>query len=304
MTPSLAQRETECPACGARQSESAAIVGTICRSCGESYSVPPLPEPNRSKALRLWVASVAGMTRQGWTAVKSQCRRPPATGRLRHGRLLPTPFQIVDDPPCPIQAFPAGHRRVACPFCQAPANLPARAISHACSECGQHFPTRDYTIDSEIHANLATAGTVLIHHRGCLIASSLRCGELIVYGQTEGALTVTGLAEYHGPGDTIGELHCGHLVMARDARRTFHQRIFAIAADIHGDVTGDLCCAGRLHISRGAAVHGDVLAGQIQLDAGGQINGSMGTLTAVLSPNARLTETARALRHNFGQVAR
>lgn len=300
MTPSLAHRETECPACGGRQSESAAVLGTICRSCGESYPVSPLPEPNRSSALIHRVASLTGWARQGWAAVKSQCRRPPAAGRLRQDRLVPTPFRIVDDPPGPHQALPAGHRRVACPFCQAPAILPARAISHACAECGQHFPLRDYTIDSEIHANLATAGTVLIHHRGCLVASSLRCGELIVYGQTEGALTVTGCAEYHGRGDTIGELHCGHLVVARGARRTFHQRIFAIAADIHGEVTGDLCCAGRLHISRGAAVHGDVLAGQIQLDAGGQINGSMGTVTAMLSPGARPTETARALRHNFG----
>jgi cytoskeletal protein CcmA (bactofilin family) len=211
-----------------------------------------------------------------------------------------TPFKIVD--PGELEDGPVrGTRRVACPFCQAPARLPTAALSHCCAECGRHYLLQDRDIYGEVHANVATAGTVVVHHGARLVSAWVRCGELVVHGQAAGALTVTGRAEYHGQGEALGELHCGHLVVVRGAHRGFHQRVFAMAADIHGEITGDVCCAGRLQVSRGGAVNGSVLAGQVAIDAGGRINGSMATIQAVLRPGARLTDTARELLQNFGQ---
>lgn len=303
-----AQREVECPSCGHCQSEPAGIIGTICVACRESFPVKPLDEARKRRESGYWGRTLGGAVGEAWTAVRRGWRRQPAAEHLRSRRVLATPFQIVEDGlACADlglgQTVAPGRRQVACPYCQAPAELPMRALSHACPECGRHFPLRDHDIDGEVQANLATAGGVVVHHRGRLVAASVRCGELVVRGQATGAFTVTGRAEYFGRGETIGELHCGHLVLARGARRTFHQRIFALAADIHGELTGDICCAGRVHISRGGAVDGSVLAGHILLDAGGRLNGSMATLTAVLRPDARLTGTAREMRHNFGQEA-
>jgi cytoskeletal protein CcmA (bactofilin family) len=75
-----------------------------------------------------------------------------------------------------------------------------------------------------------------------------------------------------------------------------------MAADITGKLQGDLWCAGRLRVPRGAEIDGDVLAGQVILEAGGRINGSVGTLpTVVPRPDAVLPASARALLHQFGQ---
>jgi cytoskeletal protein CcmA (bactofilin family) len=227
-------------------------------------------------------------------------RTGPESARLRRGRFVAMPFTTVE--PGDAEDGPVrGTRRVACPFCQAPARLPTAALSHCCAECGRHYLLQDRDIYGEVHANLATAGTIVVHHRARLVSAWARCGGLVVHGQAAGALTVTGRAEYHGQGKALGELHCGHLVITRGAHRSFHQRVFAMAADIHGEITGDVCCAGRLQVSRGGAVNGAVLAGQVAIDAGGRINGSMATLQPVLGPAARLTDTARDLLQHFDQ---
>lgn len=219
---------------------------------------------------------------------------------MRRGRFAATPFQNIDS--VDAEESPVrGTRRLACPFCQAPARLPNAALSHNCGECGRHYLTQDHGIDGEVHANLATAGAIVVHHGARLVSAWVRCGELVIHGQAAGALTVTGRAEYHGRGEALGELHCGHLLVTRGSRRGFHQRIFAMAADIHGEINGDICCAGRLLITRGGAVNGAVLAGQISIDAGGRLNGSMATLEAALRPGAGLTGTSRELLRHFTQ---
>ena len=300
MTTTPAQRIVECPFCHHRQNEPATVVGTVCQACRESYAVPPQESAGAGIGMGLLARTLSGRVRGGWSALIRPWRTGPESARLRRGKFVATPFTLAD--PGEIEGGQVrGTRRVACPFCQAPARLPSGALSHCCAECGRHYRLQDRDIYGEVHANLATAGTVIVHHGARLVSASVRCGELVVHGQVGGALTVTGRAVYHGRGEAVGELHCGHLVIARGAHRSFHQRIFAMAADIHGEITGDICCAGRLQVSRGGAINGSVLAGQIAIDAGGRINGSMATLQAVLRPDARLTSTAREFLKNFGQ---
>lgn len=288
----------ECPACGHEQAEPATVVGTICVQCRESFPVPPLPSSEPRHPESQITREIRGRLAESWRTLKSRWHRRPESARLGRGTFVASPFTLVDSEDAPEVR---GTRRVACPFCQAPVRLPSSALSHCCAECGRHFPLANHDISGVVHANLATAGAVAVHHAGSVTSAWMRCGELVVHGRVTGAVTVTGRAEYHGTGESVGELHCGHLVVARGAHRIFHQRVFAMAADIHGELTGDVCCAGRLQVSRGGAVHGSVLAGQLALDAGGRINGSMATLTAVLRPESRLTATARELLRDFRQ---
>lgn len=276
------------------------MVGTICQACRESYAVPQVVATERWSLFGNVTRALGGRFLEGWAEVSRRWRGTPVSGRLRRGRFLATPFKIVDPGEAEVGTV-AGSRRVACPYCQAPARLPGKALTHCCPECGRHYPLRDHDIYGQVHANLATAGTVTVHRGAHLEAASVRCGQLTVHGQIAGALTVTGRAEYHGSGEAVGELHCGHLVVTRGTHRIFHQRIFAMVADVDGEITGDVCCAGRLHVSRGGAINGTVLAGQMAIDAGGRINGSMATLPAVLRPGSRLTQTARDLLNDFGQ---
>lgn len=294
------QRVVECPSCHHRQAEPETVVGTICQSCRESFAVPPGPPTSEARGIGALSRTLGGIAREQWSTFFRRWRAQTPSTRLGRGRLVATPFTIVDAPD-PAAANPAGTRRVACPHCQAPARLPVSALTHCCTECGRHYQLEDHAISGEVHANLATAGRVIVHHGACLEAAWVRCGELIVHGQAAGAFTVTGRAEYHGSGEAVGELHCGHLVVCRGAHRVFYQRVFALTADIHGEITGDVCCATRLRVSRGGAVHGAVLAGQMAIDAGGRVNGSMATLRAVHQPGARLTQTARDLLSDFGQ---
>ena len=289
----------DCPACGHRQAEPATVVGTICSHCRESFPVPPIPSGLPPPTTGTLIArEISGRIAESWRSLASRWHRRPESARLGRGKFVTSPFSIVETGETDEVR---GTRRAACPFCQAPVRLPASALSHCCAECGRHFPLANHDISGVVHANLATAGIVAVHLSGNITSAWTRCGELVVHGTLTGAVTVTGRAEYHGTGESLGELHCGHLVVARGARRVFHQRVFAMAADIHGELTGDICCAGRLQVSRGGAVHGSVLAGQLALDAGGRINGSMATLTAILRPESRLTATARELLRNFGQ---
>jgi cytoskeletal protein CcmA (bactofilin family) len=304
MTSAVTQRDVECPHCRHRQSEAVDVLVTICRDCRESFAVPPAPaRDGHPPSLRALARTLTGHAREGWSEFGRRWHAQPTSPRLRHGPwLAAAPLPTSEDAGgCSSPASPAGFKEVLCPYCHATAWLPSTALTGCCSACSRHFSLQNHEIRGLIHTNLVTAGTLVIHYGAQLVSSWIRCGELFAYGQTTGSLTIGGRACYHGHGETVGEVHCGHLIVARGARRVFHQRIFAMAADIDGELHGDLCCAGRLRVPRGAMIDGDVLAGQVVLEAGGRINGSVGTLPAVLRPGAPLAATARALLHNFAQ---
>jgi cytoskeletal protein CcmA (bactofilin family) len=294
-----ALRDVECPSCHHRQTEVVSVVGTICRGCRESFTLPRQPGLGRGAECLEVLQACGGRALESLSSWTKRWRKKPSTPRLT--RVAP-PVRLTAGEAVGRSALEAADQReVTCPHCQLPAVVPGAALSHCCLECGSYFPLGDYEISGVSQANLATAGTVSIHHGARLDAAWVRCGELVVYGQATGALTVTGTAEFHGEGDSVGELHCGHLIVASGARRIFHQRIFALSADINGEISGDVCCAGRLQVARGGAIHGAVLAGQVAIAPGGRINGSMATRSAVRPAGARLNQTARELLENFGQ---
>jgi cytoskeletal protein CcmA (bactofilin family) len=265
--------------------------------------VVEMPPPSRWRAFGGWSRACGVRLLDGWDVMRRRWRVRPATGRLSHPKYDGWVPSLADGGREEAEDWEAWGRWLACPWCQAPAWVPRRALNHACFECGGHFRFEDHVIAGEVNAKVVTAGLMVVRRRGRLVSTSTRCGELVVHGEVSGAITVSGRAEFHGSGESVGQLRCGHLIVMPGARRTFHHRIFAAAADIDGELTGNICCIGRLRIPRGAVIHGNVLAGQIALDAGGTVHGTMGTLPATdtMGPATHQSETARVLLHDFGR---
>ena len=176
--------------------------------------------------------------------------------------------------------FRADQRReTECFDCGTRHDVSRTAASSSCPQCGAYIDLRDIDVRDRAHRKIRTRGTVTVHSGAVLASPGIQCGDLRVFGQISGSVRASGTVTFAASGKVLGEIHCRHFVVEKRSRIQFLQRVFCETADIRGSVAGDLCCRNQLTVRRGGSVDGVVLAGRMQLDEGGVINGPTGILS-------------------------
>ena len=174
----------------------------------------------------------------------------------------------------------ADERPAICPHCAALCPAPPAARAAHCLSCGSHFSLEDTIVSDTCGLRLITRGKVTIHHGGRVDAPQLVCGDLLAFGAVSGSIAASGHAELHGESHSAGSLQASHLLLAPDARWTFHGPIRVRSAEILGHLTGNIDCLGRLRLARTAIITGSVRTAQLSIEPGGQIHGPVSTLPA------------------------
>lgn len=153
-----------------------------------------------------------------------------------------------------------------------------------CPHCGAFISLEDVEINMATNQAIKTRGDVLIRKRGHLSTDLVICRDIRCQGIIEANIQAAGDAAFRTVGNIIGEVHCKRFFIEKGADVTFLNLIHAEEAEIQAKITGTILCTGPLTIGKDGAVNGDVTARSVNIEPGGELNGSMNIVRTQMMP--------------------
>ncbi|MGZ4985176.1 MAG: bactofilin family protein [Chthoniobacterales bacterium] len=259
----------ECPHCGFKQMEYAAVKSTMCRQCGSAF-VPSAPKQPEIK--------------------------------LRAPReLKPTPPPSPEEPSLlnKIEGFwkPQRSSVVECFECKTRQEINTAVDSTTCRKCSAHLDLRDYKITTSFSRAIRTHGELHVTARGDLSSSQVACRAALIEGKLRGDLHCAGTATINYSGKIPGRLSADHVLIERKSEVQFFRRVRTKSIEIRGHMTGEIIASGVVVIHRNASLDGNVTAKAISVEKGGMFTGqlvigSTGLTQAELLPAQKPAEAA------------
>ncbi len=144
-----------------------------------------------------------------------------------------------------------------------------------CPACAASISIEDVEINMASTQSIKTRGNVIIRKRGHLSTRSVQCRDLNCQGMIEANVTCSGDATFRTTGNITGEIRCQRLIIEKTADITFLKPVFAADVEIHARVTGTIFSSGPVLITSNGSINGDVIAGSVSIESGGQLNGTI-----------------------------
>lgn len=181
---------------------------------------------------------------------------------------------------------------VRCYRCDHVRNVSRYAKSTQCARCSAYISLANYEIKTIKRLTLRTRGDIEIARRGGLVnRSEIACHHLTVNGAIDATVDCSGDAIFRHSGTVRGRLYCDKLFVGKRCEVRFPDGVMANRAEIAGHLIGDLTCTGRVVVTRGGVIEGDLAAVALELKTGGRVSGE-----TKLDP---ATSTAPPLRKGF-----
>lgn len=149
-----------------------------------------------------------------------------------------------------------------------------------CPSCGAYISLEDVELNMPSTQVIKTRGDVLIRKRGHLTATDLFARDLRCFGIVSANIHCSGDAIFKSTGTVIGEVHCRKFIVEKGADLQFMNEIHADEIEINAPVKGHFFSKGKLSILGTGAVDGGVTGRSINIEPGGELNGSMNILRA------------------------
>ena len=160
---------------------------------------------------------------------------------------------------------------LVCHSCSQKIQVPARALSALCPLCRTHLQLGDYILKTGTRrSKVHTLGNVMIAANACLSRLNIICQDLTMKGTGDGSIQCKGrLCIYSKPVITQA-VQANTLELRRGSHLKLEQDMHVQDAEIYGQLTGFIHASGRVHVHRGAILHGDCRALVLTIDPGGQ----------------------------------
>ncbi|MDQ2918935.1 MAG: polymer-forming cytoskeletal protein [Verrucomicrobiota bacterium] len=245
--PGPAKLSVECPHCGFKQMEYAAVKSTMCRQCGSAF-VPSAPKQAEIK--------------------------------LRAPREVPAASPSVREEPSilnKIEGFwkPQRSSIVECFECKAKQEVTSAATSTTCPKCSAHLDLRDYKITTSFSRAIRTHGEVHVTAKGDLSSSNVVCSSALIEGKLRGDLHCAGTVTINYSGKIPGRISGGHVLIERKSEVQFFRRVRTKSIEIRGQMTGEVIAEGVVVIHRNASLDGNVTAKSISVEKGATFSGQL-----------------------------
>ncbi len=273
--PAPAKLSVECPHCGFKQLEYAAVKSTMCRQCGGAFS-PATPKPAE---IRL-------------RAPRELASAPSAAAQAAADSLIQK-----------IEGFWGKQRSavVECFECKTQQEVISAASSTTCRRCSAHLDLRDYKITASFSRAIRTHGELHVTSKGDLSSSQVACRSALIEGKLRGDLHSSGAVTINYSGKIPGRISASHLLIERRAEVQFFRRVRVKSLEIRGRMTGDVMADTVVVIHRNASLDGNVTAKSISVEKGGMFSGqliigSSGLTQAELLPAQQPSPEAAANR--------
>lgn len=298
--------EVACPLCGSKQKAPRLVVTTFCRNCGEHLRIEKNGQVIASVRINPVPSSLypavsqpkPGEASQPVTSFQkeepsSQQEDSAAKGTVENKGLnegaVAARGLAAAHPPGAFEPRTALQRmasqvgrtphhyfkEVECFDCRHHFKVGRSARSTACPACGSHLCLEDVEINSTSSTPVRTRGDVIIRKHGNLQCTEIRCCNLKVLGTVSAAIDCTGDFFVRSTGVIIGEVHCHRLVVEKGSDVHFMNKITAAEAAISGRILGNIHCSGSVNISASGVVQGDVTGRAVNIEPGGQLDGTI-----------------------------
>jgi cytoskeletal protein CcmA (bactofilin family)/ribosomal protein S27E len=170
-----------------------------------------------------------------------------------------------------VECFECGHRF----------KVSRSSKTAECSHCGATVCLEDFDINLHHTTPIRTRGDVTIRKPGRVTTSQVECKSLFCQGK----LAVESLhcrqdAVFRAGADVEAEIACQHLIVEKGADVTFVKAVHAEDMTLNGRVTGTLQAKGKITIGINGSVNGDITAGAVLIEPGGELNGAMNIVRA------------------------
>ena len=260
--------EVACPSCGHLQKESALVVSTQCRACGENFKVEdgkavlrikPSTRLVKTRAEDSPLAAHESAIRSTTTAFRS----PSAAAAPKQG-LLERLFNRVKPP-----------RDITCLSCHHAYKVAGDAQSTQCPRCSTYISLLDYEITQSWQKRIQTRGNVIIQKGGSISGVPIQCHHLIVWGEFNGSVDCSGSLIIRNHGRILGKVRCKELRVEKGARVEFLNPVFAETAYIDGIVTGQIICTGSVTLEKRTHLTGSVKTSSLIVKPGAKHSGSI-----------------------------
>ena len=229
----------ECPHCGFKQTEYAAIKTTICRQCGRSFS-PTAPKTG------LTLTPGSGSSEQ----LPLHRKLEGIWGRQRN-------------------------RVVSCFECKRKHEVSDAATSTNCPGCSAHIDLRDYKITTSFSRTIRTRGDLHLTNKGDLSSTSVICHSAVVEGKLRGNLECEESMTINLVGKIPGRIGAQNVVVERKSDIQCFRRVRVANIDIRGRMSGEIIATGAVTIRKGGCLEGNVTAKSIAIEKGGLFSGQL-----------------------------
>jgi len=261
----IAKQAVTCPHCGGMQQESAGVISTFCRSCGQHFTIggktPAAPAAPTS-------AQPSGLLRK-LEPLASRLLVWAEPWILRNQPVIEKCRELYE------RWRPPEFRRVRCHQCGRIHQAPYQAASTECPNCHTHIDLVDVLIEKRVGRVVCTRGKLTIKKFGYLNNQTTICGSADIGGGAAGKLFCDGETKIR----TVGRLNCeigsrrvrvekgADVVVAHPIR--VHDMI------VQGKLTARIYCNGTLRILKRGFLKGEVHARSIMVDKGGLLQAEL-----------------------------
>jgi cytoskeletal protein CcmA (bactofilin family) len=166
-------------------------------------------------------------------------------------------------------------RRVTCFECGAELEVPATAESTMCKRCSRYVDLKDYHIVSGISKNFKTKGTFIIEPKGYVFNSETFAGDAIIKGRFLGKLVAERSLTIHPNSEIKGGFTAGQLIIPADSRFCWKEPIRVGSAEIAGELVAGLKAKGTIIVRSTGLLFGNVEAGNLVVETGAVVVGTM-----------------------------
>ncbi len=166
-------------------------------------------------------------------------------------------------------------RRVTCFQCGTELEVSPSALSTMCKRCSSHLDLRDYLITSAVSKNFRTRGRFVVEEGGFVFNTETVVTDAVIKGRFLGKLTAEHSLEVHRNAEIKGTFKTGKLIVPVGSLFRWPEAITAGAAEISGELIGNLRTAGKVLLRSTARCFGNVEARDLEVEDGAVIVGAM-----------------------------
>jgi cytoskeletal protein CcmA (bactofilin family) len=204
-----------------------------CPHCGTQQAIPP-------------------------TAISSVCKKCGQHFRVQEV-LHPAPKAVVRAP---------DQRRITCFECHTELDVAASAESTMCKRCSQYIDLKDYLIKSAVSKNFKTKGAFVIEAKGYVFNTEAIVGDATIKGRFLGKLYAEHSLTLYSTAEIKGSFKTARLIIPKDNHFWWGEPLKVENADIAGELVSSLEVSGTVFLRATARLFGDVVAGNLVVEAG------------------------------------
>jgi cytoskeletal protein CcmA (bactofilin family) len=181
--------------------------------------------------------------------------------------------EVLNPPPTARGPGPE-QRQITCFDCGAVLNVPLSAESTMCKRCSAYVDLKDYRITSAVSKNFKTKGNFVVEQKGYVFNTEVVVADAVIKGRFLGKIFAERSLMIYSSAEIKGSFTTGKLIIPEGNHFRWNTLITAGAAEIGGEIVGNLKIQGTALLKATARMFGDIEAENLTVEEGAVVVGN------------------------------